>query len=263
MKYTPVSYITFANHLFETEDLDPVYVGLHKLNLPTDRLYEWLLSYWCFYHAGVSCLILDTIKDDGYYWSQMNLWAGMKAAPRGIERRHFRGEQAVKAIEYLRDRYETATDAVEDLLVDGTEFYQIAARVQRWPLFGPWIAFKVADMLERCTNVHVNFSDCELGIYKEPVAGAKLIADIEQSQDDLKGIIGKLLIVYSQNLAPPRYDRPVNIQEIETILCKFKSHYNGHYPLGKDTAELADMLYGWGSLAKSMKTLIPHKGVFT
>ncbi len=255
MKYTPVSYITFANHLFETEDLDPVYVGLHKLNLPTDRLNEWLISYWCFYHVGVSCFILD--RKEGSFWGQMILWAAMKSAPRGIERRHFRGEQATLAIEYLRDRYETATDAVEDLLVDGTDFYSIAARVQRWPLFGPWIAFKVADMLERCANIPVDFRDCELGIYKEPVAGAELIADIEQRGETLKGVIDRLLALYSQNLAPPRYDRPVNIQEIETILCKFKSHYNGHYPLGKDTAELANMLGDWSPMAKAMKNMIP------
>jgi hypothetical protein len=38
--------------------------------------------------------------------------------------------------------------------------------------------------------------------------------------------------------APPARDRLVNVQECETVLCKYKSHINGHYPPGKDTLEV-------------------------
>jgi hypothetical protein len=38
--------------------------------------------------------------------------------------------------------------------------------------------------------------------------------------------------------APPRFERRINIQEIETILCKWKSHINGHYFVGKDIQEI-------------------------
>jgi hypothetical protein len=42
--------------------------------------------------------------------------------------------------------------------------------------------------------------------------------------------------------APPRFERAINIQEIETILCKWKSHMNGHYKVGKDTHEIHEAL---------------------
>jgi len=42
--------------------------------------------------------------------------------------------------------------------------------------------------------------------------------------------------------APPWFDRPLNIQEAETILCKYKSHTHGHYPVGKDVAAVKKAL---------------------
>lgn len=36
--------------------------------------------------------------------------------------------------------------------------------------------------------------------------------------------------------APPRFDRPLNVQEAETVLCKWKSYSGGHYEIGEDVA---------------------------
>ena len=58
--------------------------------------------------------------------------------------------------------------------------------------------------------------------------------------------------------APPFHDRPVGVQEVETIFCKWKSHVKGHYPLGKDTRELHHGLQGWGALAEKLRKVLPH-----
>ena len=46
-------------------------------------------------------------------------------------------------------------------------------------------------------------------------------------------------------LGPPLYDRPIGLQEVETVLCKWKSHLNGHYPLYNDTDEINHGMINW------------------
>ena len=253
MKYSPLDHVAFANNLFETEDLDPVYVGLVRLELSPGQLAAWLLSYWCFYHSGVSCKLTESHN----YWDDMIQYAGMQAAPRGTERRHFRGQKAVEAVYYLQRRYRTPLNAMEDLASGDQTFQDISQRVQQWPLFGPWIAFKVADMLERCAKVPVDFSNCELSMYSEPTKGAVLISQQQGWSPLVRKVCQNLGLIHIGRKAPPTYDRFVNIQEIETILCKFKAHWNGHYPLGKDTIEVCHALKGWGPLADKMRNSLP------
>jgi hypothetical protein len=57
--------------------------------------------------------------------------------------------------------------------------------------------------------------------------------------------------------APGGTPRPVNVQEVETIFCKYKSHLKGHYPLGKDTREIHHGLDGWGDLAQELQRGLP------
>ena len=256
MSYKRLPHWDFGKNLLETGDLDPVYIGLQGLQLSHEEMAAWLLSYWCFYNAGVSCHIVN--MGPSHFWDAMFYFATEKAAPRGTERRHFRGEAAGKAIDFLQEDFVEPQDAIE-YLADyyPRTFSQVSDKVQQWPLFGPWIAFKVADMLERCALIPVDFSDCELQMYSEPTKGALLIAEQEGWPADVKVVCTRLLEHYAGYKAPPIYDRIVNIQEIETILCKYKSHYNGHYPLGKDTMELHEKLVGWGSLAERMRECLP------
>ena len=37
----------------------------------------------------------------------------------------------------------------------------------------------------------------------------------------------------------------MNVQEVETILCKWKSHMGGHYPLGNDLHEIREGMTPW------------------
>ena len=41
-----------------------------------------------------------------------------------------------------------------------------------------------------------------------------------------------------ESLAPPEYEREINMQEIETCLCKYHSYYHGHYKAGEDIERL-------------------------
>src|SRR6185437_10528018 len=64
-------------------------------------------------------------------------------------------------------------------------------------------------------------------------------------------VVAHLARQFGDLLAPPWRDRPVNIQEIETVLCKWKSHLHGRYPVGKDTSEVKHGLYAWGKCSET------------
>ena len=242
----------FGQALLGTGDLDPIYIMLWRARMDSERLARWCLAYWCFYHAGTSCRIVE----------RADFWAAMRRAdverwPRGAERRHFRGRSSVTAIDWLASRFSEPADAV--LSVVGPTFGEVSRKVRQWPQFGPWIAFKVADMLERVLDVKVDFGDCALSIYREPVAGAELVArELALPFKRADVVAAWLLNELDHPLAPPRYDRPVNIQEAETILCKYKAHRAGRYPVGKDTREIRHGLRNAGILASELIQFLPE-----
>jgi hypothetical protein len=246
-----LNVVEFGNALLRTGDLDPIYIMLHRAGLVRHLLLRWCLAYWCFYHAGTACRIVDAHSLD--FWRQMRR-ADREKWPRGTERRHFRGAASAKSIEYLACRFPDPSVAVYAVIAP--TFSEVAKRVQFWPGFGPWIAFKVADMLDRVLSVPVDFADCELGVYSEPRAGAALVAKEQGLAQDLGSTV-RWLLSQMWWTAPPRHDRPLNIQEAETILCKYKAHKAGHYPIGKDTREIRHALEGAGPLAAHLLEFLP------
>lgn len=244
--------VIFGRQLIETNDLDPVYVVLHHADLPKTVLRKWLLSYWCFYHSGTA----SWISEQSDYWSAMMTAARSKEYPRCPERRHFRGKNAEKSVEWLRGH------SVYDLLspLTGTISVQEAMEyVQTWVGFGPWIAFKVADMVERLGLCKVRFDDAAMFLFDSPQEGAERLLEYTgiktvQPQDAGKWAVSWLTKELSKLKAPPRYERLVNAQEIETVLCKWNSHAKGHYEIGEDIEALHKSL-SWRETAISKRLL--------
>lgn len=242
-----MSIYEFGKQLLETNDLDPVYVLLHNAQLEPVLLNRWLLSYWCFYHMGTASWISDVgIKNEGAYWDRIETAAGSKDYPRCHERRHFRGANAAKSVAYLRaigvgclfqpllgyPAHQPVTTARKTLK-------QVMDYVQEWVGFGPWISFKVADMLDRLGLVDVEFDDGAMFLFDSPREGAALLYGAE-NHPTTSGTVGKWAVdrildtLGEDMLAPPRYERAINSQEAETILCKWKSYMGGHYHIGED-----------------------------
>lgn len=249
MPNTLLSYQDFGTQLLETGDLDPIYIMLQRANLPQGTLHKWVLAYWCFYHAGLCSFLAEQPHD--MYWNKMAEYA--YKSPRGTERRHFRGVKAEQSIQWLRNTYHNSVDNLMATWFAAPTFPAVAYAATQAPLFGPWIAFKVADMGERVLGFPVDFSNADLGFHISPRAGAALI----DSEATLPTLIKRLEEEFGQYKAPPYYDRPVNIQEIETILCKFNSHSKHHYPIGKDCREVYHALEGWGAMAKELQQYVP------
>jgi len=254
----------FSKALLETGDLDPVYIAIHHSNLPPNTLHRLCVAYWCLYHLGAAAFLAEQ--------RERNFWTALQSAaanekkfwPRGTERRHWRGQQAIRSVDSLINLSKRdATSLVQ--IWSAPTFKQVAQRVQQARGFGPWISFKVADMFERVIGVDVDFSDCELGFYSEPRKGVALHlkgkADADVDKADIKNVVHHLIHTFRTHKAPPRNNRPVNVQEAETMLCKWKSHMGGHYEIGKDIREVSHALSNWGDLASELKRHMPKEVV--
>lgn len=253
----------FGDALIQTQDLDPVYVGLTKADLPKDQLHRLLISYWMFYHIGAAAWFSEHEGDD--FWKNIEVAARNELTPRvyelpsdrwprAAERRHFRGKACLKSVDFFRQR--PPEHWVQSLFGLNTET-EIMAVAQRWPLFGPWISFKIADMMERVVGIPVQF-DPDIGLlYSEPRKMLDLC--VAEGGHDATWWYTKLAGYFSARLAPPREDRSCGPQELETICCKFKSMRGGHYWVGKDIHEQRAALQGWGATAQKILNAYPSE----
>lgn len=266
MKATPMRIEEFGSELLRSLDLDPVYVMLVRAKLPAPTLAKWLLAYWCYYHCGVASLLSEESTNVGF-WTRMHQAAindrNLKVWPRSAERRHFRGAQAIRGVEGLENRFFDPERMIESVSARRT-FNDLNRHVQTWPQFGPWIAFKVCDMVN-CLIHPIDFATASLAVYAEPAKGAALAYEAwnpgelpHKPQFYVDYAVERLRLKFAGVLAPPHFDRPVGIMEIETVLCKWKSHVNGHYPIGKDTHEIREGLKGWGDTAQHLQQFLPE-----
>jgi hypothetical protein len=276
----------FGAQLLETNDLDPIYVALHRLQLPREQLCRWLVSYWCLYHAGTACWMSD--RPDAVFWSNL-LTAAYNTDPaptgerwpRGAERRHWRGVQAVTSAQALQFGFKTPTTLVDWLaygedrtrLTRQVAFSEVARRVDELRGFGPWIAFKIGDMLDRLGVVPVNFAQAEVFMFSTPREAAFMLArqrlglpenaKLKDEERTITEVVAYLTNHFNGHLAQPLEDRVIGLQEVETILCKWKSHMGGHYPLLKDTHEIAEGLDPWAPYSETAMRMRTEMGRLT
>lgn len=252
-----LSIYDFGRRLLETRDLDPVYVILQGAAFEPVLLRRYLVAYWAFYHMGTAAWITD-VKTEAEYWSRMTTAAGSKEYPRCPERRHFRGSNAMKSVTWLKGQGIAGLfEPLENPIEGGWSANDVMFLVRQWVGFGPWIAFKVADMLERLGIVPIVFSPAE-ALYDSPREAADILWEMEgkpETGDVGEWAINRILTELKGEKAPPRYERGINAQEAETILCKHKSYLNGRYHVGEDIESCRKSLFRF-SKAKTSQRLI-------
>lgn len=266
----PLDIVTFGREIIRQGDLDPIYILLNYSDLDPATKKRWCLAYWMFYHAGVASEIAS--KQDIFFSAAS--YANLAKWPRGTERRHFRADAAQKSINSLYRRFLTPEKAVtwlmtndkptDNLLRLPQPFVMVYNRAMEWEGFGPWISFKVCDMLDACLDTPIDFTGSERYFFNEPVKGAlwyTLVQDhphlMEGDADSMRDLrdltweipptgkyhrihaaVDYLLEEFKYTMRPHDPHRPFGIQEAETILCKWKSHMNGKYEPGKDVHEI-------------------------
>jgi hypothetical protein len=263
----------FGRQLLTTGDLDPLYIALARAGLSVGERARWLVAYWCFYHAGASSFLCQ--YEGPEFWSAMMRAAVNQEAsplggrwPRAAERRHFRGQQACAAVDQLTRRYGSQPERMVSFIaashsgMESQSFGSIAARVAFHKGFGPWISFKVADMLDALNIMPVRFDRAEVFMYETPRASALALSETMSprdgaSEDDrVRSVLEYLQAEFSDLRCPHRMDRGVEMQELETVLCKHKSHMKGHYPLLNDIREISHGLAEWAPVSQVARQLL-------
>jgi hypothetical protein len=277
---------TFGRHLIVSGDLDPIYIALVRAQKAGDyspeQVARWLIAYWCFYHAGVASWMSEIEGQE--FWSAMMVAAENEREspaggrwPRGHERRHFRAANATKSIYHLAKtwgafpedmvKYVSAPEKEGD--TGPLAFKDVSRRVQEHVSFGPWIGFKVADMVDRVLGVPVDFDQAAVFMFKDPEKAAMMLWEQREAHKYpegakpkreviLSGVTNYLIGKFSDLKAPPFEDRPINIQEVETVLCKWKSHMNGHYPINNDIREINEGLAPWAGRCVAAASFARH-----
>lgn len=243
----------FGKRLIETQDLDPVYTAIHGARLPKPQLARLLLGYWLFYHLGLAAWLSEHSGKAFYVAAteaarNTTLAPNANRWPRGVERRHFRGEKSLRAVEvFSREEPEYWATSLKG------DFAAIFAKVKSWPMCGPWIAYKAIDMLDRCCERKIDFPLDVCLLYNEPRKGLLMLNPTEPEKE-----LDRLLGVFKKYRAPPANDRVCYVSEVETVLCKFKSYKGGHYFVGKDIKEIRHGLEGWGDTASMLLKASPR-----
>lgn len=245
----------FGEDLILTYDLDPIYPMVAATDMDDDMRKRWCLAYWCYYHAGVSSIIAESNVGNFYNVMRSGVAHGW---PRGMERRYFYGDLANNTIDGL-EKF-GSPEKVVDTMIQHSDFGGANNAVQSFYGFGSWIAWKVADMADRVLQIDIDFSDTSLNMYKDPKQGAAYIFKGDKkypiTEAELDWVVWEMEAAFSGLYAPPFQDRRINIQEVETVLCKYKAHCYGFYPYGNDTIHVAKALEGWGDLAQSMLSVL-------
>lgn len=271
----------FGKQLLESKDLDPIYVALHQLTQhdgwDNAQVERWMIAYWCFYHAGVASYLSEF--KGASFWAKMLVAAANETQtpvgtrwPRGSERRHFRGKQGTSAIAELGNRYGNEPEKMVHFIGGaGGPYATVEKRIRQHRSFGPWISFKVADMLERICGYNITFENSEIFMFDSPTKAAfmvwasnarKPVSTSEPPEEERDGVIkfvvDALTDHFQSHEPPPRGGRPLGLQEVETILCKWKSHVRGHYPLYNDIDEINEGLEVWATKNDSAKMFLAN-----
>jgi hypothetical protein len=246
--------LEFGRQLVESKDLDPLYILLWEAKLPRPQLCKWLTIYFCTYHVGVACQGSEENE-----WDFLDKVAnGGTTYPRGSERRHWRGNTAITSARYLRNHFADAESLINWLGQAGPRAPAIMKRVKTLYGFGDWISGKVPDICERLQLFPVTFVDRDVDLmFDSPKKGAMKVAEMycQPTTDPLMTAHQFIIQNLGTLLAPPRYERMLNVQETETIFCKAKSHWSGHYPIGKDSIEIKHALKKYLGCVTAQKLL--------
>lgn len=272
----------FGRQLITSGDLDPIYIALGSALRSGDysqpQLLRWMAAYSMFYHAGVASYLSE---HSGHSFWECALVAAANHEPsptgerwpRGHERRHFRAAVATDSVTDLMNRYGARPEGFMEYVASGgpRDFHSVSGRAQEHRGYGPWMGFKLADMVDRVLGIPVAFDQAAVFMFKDPEKAAMMLFEERM----LRGAFGDLKVTpkrevilprivaylegeFSDLAAPPFADRPINIQEVETVLCKWKSHMNGHYPLYNDIDEIRDGLTPWAEHSAAARAFLNH-----
>jgi hypothetical protein len=145
----------------------------------------------------------------------------------------------------LTKKYRDDPTAMLDHLCSGSlEAKAVISRASEHSGFGPWIGFKVADMIDALDIARVEQNDLSVFLYDTPRQSIlenlpNLPIDADGSEErQLERAMLWLRDQLKDCRLPHRPSSAPDFFSIETVWCKHRSHRHGHYPIGHDIDEI-------------------------
>ena len=229
------TFRTFAQEMIQERDVDPDYIFINKvsstLKFTAKEKAKWVLLKTIIYNSVSE---LEHIMN-GVTFSILKF---------GNERQ----KQKHNAQSYLDNFYKTYPEPLEffnSLAGNGNKAMQ---KITALKGFGPWAAWKLMDLCSCCLGIDIDFSRIDFReAYEYPLKGLLMVNGLPEetrllSNDSVYyGAFDNAFAVLgaSINLKEPcNQQRGINIQEIETLLCKYHSYIHNHYKIGEDVERL-------------------------
>jgi hypothetical protein len=238
----PMSWQKFAKIMFKLEDADPGYMLLARANIKDDQKKRFMTAWCAFYNPGIAAAASE--YHGRYFWDYLR--SEYPTAKRASERRHFRGNAGLKAMDSWQTMFPKPEAMVDHMT--GSDYFVVAKKAKTVALIGDYFVWKFADVQERVFRLPCAFPDeAAAKSPKVPQQGALLIAP-EATVLHTYNRIARYLNDAGMK-SPPWYDRPMNMQEAETVCCVYKQYRNGKWCPYSRTAKATRSL-----LAKPSKT---------
>jgi hypothetical protein len=244
-----------------TGDSDPVYWAVDRARQQWGEGWatRFCVAMLTYYHTGIACRAADQEGED--FWNYLKL--NYPTAPRGSERRHFRGAAGSKALATM----EKFSPNPDDFFKHFTPSYAGVKRVCENSLhsFGPYFQLKICDYMDRCLDIKIqSYAGLERNLPTEP---AKAVALMFPNSDPVKSFTFLVNEMRAKGiLAAPAFDRLVSPAEVETSLCGWKTtKFKGNW-FGADILDKREALKGYGDKAEALIEMMPPlvpKGTFT
>lgn len=231
-----VSWQKFGRRLFEEEDADPGYMLLARADMTPSQKMRFMAAWVTYYHPGIAARASEFRGP--MFWAY--LYSRYKDAPRASERRHFRGDQGMRALKQWSTVWQKMPEGLV-LHMRGRTYFDVRVKAKTVPQIGPYFIWKFADVQDRVFRFPCDFTGAAPFSPKVPQEGAQIIGLPGDTVEQTYAMISHNLNRHGL-LAPPWYDRPMNMQEAETVCCVYKQYLNGSYTWHSRTAKATKRL---------------------
>ena len=102
----PMTWTKFGKLLFKLEDADPGYLLLARANINEDQKKRFMTAWCAFYNPGIAAAASEYTGRKFYDY----LRSVYPTAKRASERRHFRGQAGLKALDSWQAQFNNMPD---------------------------------------------------------------------------------------------------------------------------------------------------------
>lgn len=238
-------FIQFGKHLIGSKDIDPVYPVLRRLERGlTEEQKLWMsFLYVGWYHLPVAAEVFDLFPEPN---RDLLNYINPKF-PTGIERRAHRGGNITKHLEDFFSKIESA-GGIKWYFTNGLyhddhrqNWMVMNERLQQIHGNGRWAAYKHCEILRRVHHLPLEAPDMGNRFSSGPREGlATLYGPLEGQGDAVILTLDKQGLDLQRRLK--KQGLAVDIEQLETILCNWKSLVKGKYYVGHDIDEMQEQI---------------------